>query len=80
MISISFEGESWELELTTTAMPEALRIGFAMSRGRIYFLKCSGIAAMIAVKGGILLSLCFLDILERRLLRFKSFFGLVGSC
>src|SRR6266542_4023969 len=37
-------------------------------------------AAMIAVKGGILLNRCFFDILERRLLRLTSFFGLDGSC
>ena len=35
---------------------------------------------MIAVNGGILLSRCFLDILERRLFRLTSFLGFNGSC
>lgn len=35
---------------------------------------------MIAVKGGILLSLCFLDILALKLFKLISFFGFFGSC
>lgn len=35
---------------------------------------------MIAVNGGMLLSLCFFDIRARRLFRLMSFLGFVGSC
>ena len=35
---------------------------------------------MMAVSGGKLLSLCFFDILVRKLFRFMSFFGFLGSC
>lgn len=35
---------------------------------------------MIAVRGGMLLNLCFFDILDRRLFKLTSFLGFEGSC
>ena len=53
-------GQRCGLDITaTTAMPEAVRTGFALSSGRSCFLYCSGTPAMICVSLGTPCSLFF---------------------